>query len=401
MGAGQEHKALKLLKEAMSQGQWLILCNIHLSLTFIPALERELDNRTEPDSKFQLWLTTEENHSISERLIEKCQKYWYKRPIGLNESMKNIHKVWIENGISIGNNERSSRFLLVLAWVHSLLIERNKFIPQGWKHCYNFSSGDLLAAVKLVDEYTNGSDYNAFQRLVLDFIYGGRIDDINDRMIIEKYVRKYFSENVLQGGEELFQGWKNPSQWDSQTFHRAIQKIPYTYNPSWFHLPENVNKTFDREQTQRMIDQLKLIHADSLHTDDAHALKMKSVRALMEVWSSVRSFELEGYIKQIGCSSKNEFEDSTYHPLMIFFHDETQLGVQLYKVINETFDQFEIMLGDGLKGVSQHREAIDDIYRGNTPSLWREEWSGPSRATNWLKGVSIRLKALAHNQKDL
>ena len=402
MGAGQEGKALNLLRETMRQGHWLILCNIHLTLTFIPTLERELENGIESDSKFQLWLTAEENQSISERLIEKCQKYWYKRPTGLNESMKNIHNTWVENGILMEHNEKRSRFLLVLAWVHSIFTERNNYSPQSWKHCYNFSSADLTAAIDLIDEYTKGSDHDAFERLVVDYVYGGRIDDVDDRMIIEKYIRKYFSEKILQGEEELFQDWKNPRQWDNQTFHRAIKKIPYTYNPSWFNLPENVNKIVDRLQSQGMIDKLKVIHTDSLQTDEAYALKMKRVRALKDMWSSVRSRELEEFITKKCFSCNNKVEDSTKNnPLIEFIHNEIQLGTKLCKIIDNSFDQFEIVLRDGMKGVSQERESIDDIYRGNTPQLWRKEWSGPSCVTNWLKGLSTRLKALLQNQKGL
>merc|ERR1712087_337496 len=60
LGQGQGPKATRLMERARETGGWVLLCNCHLSVSWLPELERicEQMNPDETDNMFRLWLTS-------------------------------------------------------------------------------------------------------------------------------------------------------------------------------------------------------------------------------------------------------------------------------------------------------------------------------------------------------
>lgn len=58
MGGDQNEYALELFREAAQKGTWLCLKNLHLVISFVTILEKELLSM-EPHQDFRLFLTTE------------------------------------------------------------------------------------------------------------------------------------------------------------------------------------------------------------------------------------------------------------------------------------------------------------------------------------------------------
>ncbi|XP_075218683.1 dynein axonemal heavy chain 10-like [Lycorma delicatula] len=59
LGQGQDKAAVSLLVNAINRGNWLMLQNCHLLISFIRTLEKILDKNTKPHPDFRLWLTTD------------------------------------------------------------------------------------------------------------------------------------------------------------------------------------------------------------------------------------------------------------------------------------------------------------------------------------------------------
>lgn len=45
------------------------------------------------------------------------------------------------------------RIHLILCWIHSIIMERIKYIPIGWSKAYEFSEADLRCAFELINLY--------------------------------------------------------------------------------------------------------------------------------------------------------------------------------------------------------------------------------------------------------
>lgn len=73
MGQGQAEKAVTLLRECAKSGDWLVLKNVHLAVSWLPSLEKEL-LMLQKHEKFRLFLTSEPHPKFPSTLLEMSLK---------------------------------------------------------------------------------------------------------------------------------------------------------------------------------------------------------------------------------------------------------------------------------------------------------------------------------------
>ena len=66
--------AIELLENAVTRGQWLMLQNCHLLLSFTRELEKTLENIGKPHPDFRLWLTTDPNPNFPIGILQQSLK---------------------------------------------------------------------------------------------------------------------------------------------------------------------------------------------------------------------------------------------------------------------------------------------------------------------------------------
>ena len=153
MGQGQADIALQLLHSCASSGDWLCLKNLHLVISWLPTLEKEL-NVLEPHSEFRLWLTTESHSRFPTILLQSSLKITYEAPPGVKRNLQRTYESWTEEYISQGKDVTHAQSLFALAWFHAVVQERRCYIPQGWSKFYEFSTSDLRSSCNLLDRLT-------------------------------------------------------------------------------------------------------------------------------------------------------------------------------------------------------------------------------------------------------
>eukprot|EP01105_Mastigella_eilhardi_P022238 TRINITY_DN5471_c0_g1_i1.p1 TRINITY_DN5471_c0_g1~~TRINITY_DN5471_c0_g1_i1.p1 ORF type:complete len:3987 (-),score=1077.90 TRINITY_DN5471_c0_g1_i1:1263-13184(-) len=151
MGQGQQDAALAAVRHARRDGTWVVLKNLHLAVSWLPALEMELNAPELPHDSFRLWLTTEPHPKFSTILLQNSTKITYEAPPGLKKNLERTYESWGADFIAKGGVLRAQT-LFVLAWFHAVVQERRKFIPQGWTKFYEFNEGDLRAAAEMIDK---------------------------------------------------------------------------------------------------------------------------------------------------------------------------------------------------------------------------------------------------------
>lgn len=65
---------MELLDIAIARGQWLMLQNCHLLLSFTKDLEKIVENIGKPHPDFRLWLTTEPTPSFPIGILQQSLK---------------------------------------------------------------------------------------------------------------------------------------------------------------------------------------------------------------------------------------------------------------------------------------------------------------------------------------
>ncbi|PIO61608.1 dynein heavy chain [Teladorsagia circumcincta] len=91
MGQGQEQATIDAIRRASTDGQWLCLQNVHLMLSIIPVIQKELATVT-PHEKFRLWMTTEEENKFPAIMLQRSLKVTFEPPPGKPMSSWNCQK---------------------------------------------------------------------------------------------------------------------------------------------------------------------------------------------------------------------------------------------------------------------------------------------------------------------
>ena len=223
MGAGEYDFILLKIKEAAKKGNWICLKNLHLSISWLSNLEKEIKNfdMKNVNQNFKIFFTSESHVKFSQILLQISKKIAYETPPGVKKNLERIYQIWENNGPLNNNNDVNNnnsinsnfkkikyQALFSLAFVHALLQERRTYIPQGWVKFYEFSFSDLKVSAESLVNYIDSCNINInsnneeesekslriiwrnIKGLIINSFYGGRIDNEFDFEIMKTYIDK-------------------------------------------------------------------------------------------------------------------------------------------------------------------------------------------------------------------
>lgn len=210
LGQGQDRYAESKLDAGFRDGYWVMLQNIHLMPSWLPTLEKKLDQFMKEDGchpNFRLFLSAEPNKDIPVGILERCIKLTNEPPAGLKANMKRAWSYFPKDDID-EKDTKYNHILFALCYFHSVLIERRKFGAMGWNMFYPFNIGDLRDsyAVLCKNAETNTSGKIPWADLKYIFgeiMYGGHIVDDWDRRLCNSYLEYILQPNLCTEEFEL------------------------------------------------------------------------------------------------------------------------------------------------------------------------------------------------------
>lgn len=209
LGKGQGKKAVDGITKAQTEptqlqttGTWVVLQNCHLAVSFMPTLDRMIEEINLPaESTFRLWLTTEPTDKFPVTIVQNSIKATSEPPKGLRQNMLKSYK-------SISDTEFQSctkpiafrRLLWGLCFFNAVILERRKFGPLGWNIAYSFSASDFristLQLIQFLDFYDE-VPFEALIYMVAEANYGGRVTDTHDRITIDVILRDFYNPAMI------------------------------------------------------------------------------------------------------------------------------------------------------------------------------------------------------------
>lgn len=393
---GDNHNVLDTLQISAKEGQWVCLKNLHLAIQFLPLLEREWDRISDHShSNFRLWFTTERYNSVSSSLIEYSFKIAYQNPTGLKENVKKTFARREEQSLVVSEikikNGKKAKLLFILAWTHAILQERGLYGPQSWRLNYEFTTGDIDAAEKIIETFHDANNAVEIIRFFLiHFIYGGKISDCCDRNILRAYVDNYFREDVLEGHNELFPGFRIDQIWDNQSCHRAIREIPTIINtPSIiFGLPDNIMRSVQTNIVSSNIQKLqKLESKHSINRSNSHWWHA-IVEPIIQHWENIsHNISNVDMIELAKDSPDNQF--------LRFLQSELRLGQNLTTAVSSSINLLQKAKNGSIDSDSNNfQQLYNSLLDGLVPPTWKELWSGPINVKAWLTEMAKKKKKL-------
>ncbi|XP_034948410.1 dynein beta chain, ciliary-like [Chelonus insularis] len=254
LGQGQEPVAEAAMDLAAANGHWVILQNIHLVKTWLPSLEKKMDELSENShSDYRLFISAEPSldpHEciIPQGILESAIKITNEPPTGMHA---NIHKALDNfNQEILDSCSKESEFkgiLFALCYFHAVVAERRKFGPQGWNRIYPFNVGDLTISVSVLTNYLENNTkvpWDDLRYLFGEIMYGGHITDDWDRRLCRTYLFEYLKSDLIDGDLYLAPGFLAPPNSDYDTYHQYIDHYLPPESPVLYGLHPNAEIGF-------------------------------------------------------------------------------------------------------------------------------------------------------------
>ncbi|KAI8842138.1 dynein heavy chain and region D6 of dynein motor-domain-containing protein [Chytridium lagenaria] len=389
MGQGQGDVALSDFRKMAASGGWICLQNVHLVISWLPELEKELKSVT-PDKQFRIWMTSEAHAKFPASLLQNSLKITTEAPPGIKKNLQRIYEAWSPEYISTGPPLRAQA-LFALAWFHAVIQERRTYIPQGWNKFYEFSAADLRSSAELLSGMCVASggkapQWQVFHGLIEHAIYGGRIDDVQDDLKLRTYMKLYFNDDVFSIGgrapvRKLAKGITLPSISDHSAFATVINELPESDNVSLFGLPLNIDRALQRTASQTVLDQLKVLRLHDLQTQKFERERWsRELMPFLQLWKKLNTGN-DLLQKKIGGGAETDPINSFLTLVRTYqrHHSSPQIHSDLSSISK--------VLRGTLLMTSDVHAVSSSLMISETPKSWMGLWEGPESPQDYMKDV--------------
>jgi dynein heavy chain len=269
LGQGQGDNAKRLIANAKKNGEWVMLQNCHLSKSWMPELEAEVDALAHPDEddimtrtdpNFRLWLTSMPCDYFPVPVLQMGIKLTNEPPKGLRaNTMRSYNNVInAEEFDKCTKQGPWQKLLFGVCFFHATIQERKKFGPLGWNKLYEFNDSDLSTSVQVLRMFLDEQDtvpWDALRYVCGHINYGGRVTDDWDRRCLMSILSKFFTPDILDDayrfdGEGVYYA---PAHGDLDSMRAFAASLPPIDKPQIFGMHENANITFQNKETNLIL----------------------------------------------------------------------------------------------------------------------------------------------------
>lgn len=267
-----------MMSRAMKDGSWVILQNCHLCISWMPTLEKlveETDARR-VHKNYRLWCTTYPHPDFPSAILQNAVKMTIEPPAGLRA---NLLGSYTNDPISdpdffcsVEREKEWRAFLFALCFFHALIQERREFGALGWNNPYEFNNSDLRISVQQLAMFLDLYDEIPFKALNYctgQCNYGGRVTDDKDRRCLMTLLKRYFHPDSLKPGCKLSpEGeFMIPPDGDYDSYVAYINTLPMVVSPSVFGFHENASITKDQASTNLLMSSMLSCNRSAGATD--------------------------------------------------------------------------------------------------------------------------------------
>ena len=254
LGQGQGKKASTLIEKGILNGDWVMLQNCHLSISWMPVLEQICEN-FEPDRihpEFRLWLTSMPSEHFPSAVLQNGVKITKEPPKGIRANLKNTYlKLSNEDLKKTDKQTAFQKLLFGLSFYHALVVERKKFGPLGWNIPYEFNDTDMDISAAQLELYVSSYSeipYKVLQQLTSVVNYGGRITDDKDMRTSDIIVADFFCPKILDSDYKfsrsgIFYSFMPDPDAPHASYVEYIDTLPQYAEPEAFGMHDNANIT--------------------------------------------------------------------------------------------------------------------------------------------------------------
>lgn len=394
LGQGQGPRAEAMMRSAMERGKWVFFQNCHLAPSFMPSLERLVEN-IDPDKvhrDFRLWLTSMPSPKFPVSILQNGSKMTVEPPRGIKANLLRSFTGFSDEFYASCKREEFKFLLFSLCLFHGVTLERRKFGALGFNIPYEFTTGDLRICISqlsmFLEEYEEEIPFKVLKYTAGHINYGGRVTDDWDRRCIMNILNDFYSPDVLSTEHKFSESGiyhQLPLTSDHEHYLRYIRGLPINDTPEIFALHDNANITFAQNETFSLLQGI---------------LKMQprassgAGRSREEVMEEAGRNILEKVPQPISVSMVME-----KHPVR---YEESMNTVLIQEVIryNKLLETVRLTLNDllkALKGLVVMSQALEtmsnSIFINSVPELWASKaYPSLKPLASWVTDLVARVQ---------
>ncbi|XP_052086994.1 dynein axonemal heavy chain 1-like isoform X4 [Mytilus californianus] len=399
LGQGQGPRAEAMMRSAMERGKWVFFQNCHLAPSFMPTLER-LVEQIDPDKvhrDFRLWLTSMPSKVFPVFILQNGSKMTVEPPRGIKANLLKSYTSFTDDFLNSCENRHAEfkTLLLSLCLFHGVLIERRKFGALGFNIPYEFTDGDLRICVSQLKMFLQ--EYKDIPLKVLRYTgghinYGGRVTDDWDRRCMMSVLADFYSMEVINEDHKYSESGvyhQIPTTNDHNGYMAYIRSLPINDTPEVFGLHENANITFAQNETYSLLKSLLKLQPKSA------AGAGKSREEVME--DSAKDI-LGRVPKPIDINIVVEKYPVLYEQSMNTVL--TQEVIRYNRLLESIHGSLQSLLKalKGLVVLSQELEMMaNSLYDNSVPNMWaKKAYPSLKPLAQWVTDLEMRMQFI-HN----
>ena len=394
LGQGQGAIAVKEIERSKKEGSWVVLQNCHLAASFMPELEKKIDELKEcPKPEFRLWLTSMPASFFPVSVLQNGIKITNEAHKGLKNNLLRAYQSFDGKFMdSCSKQEIWRKLLFGLCLFNAIVLERRKFGPLGWNIPYEFSQSDLLISISQLQMFLNEYEdiqWDALNYMVAEANYGGRVTDPMDRRTIKILLSDFYTKEILEPGY-LFSDRKEyivPEKMDLFEYLSYIKSLPINDYPEVFGLHSNADITCALNESSTLLSTaLSLLpRTTEGGTQSQETILEEKSRIIQE--KIPEEFNIEECAKS--------------HPINYEESMNTVLQQELMRFNNliKTVKSSLIQLNKAIKGLvvfSSDLEAVgNSLFDNQVPELWQKSaYPSLKPLASWVLDFIQRIKFL-------
>jgi len=380
LGQGQGPKAEKLMDTATQEGGWVLLQNCHLATSWMPKLERMLEewDPKKINRDFRLWLTSYPSNKFPVAILQNGVKMTNEAPKGLRANMTGSymmdpvsHQEFFDGCTC---DAAFKRLVFNLCFFHAVIQERRLFGPLGWNIAYEFTENDLRISVRqlqmFLDEYPDELPLKALNYLTGECNYGGRVTEAMDRRLLATLLAAYYCDTAMDDDFVLFDPGDGqptpfipPPPGGHEVHLEHIRSLPLVSPPGVFGFHENANLTKEMGETYTMMRELLL----TMGTGGGGTSSTSPDIVVGEIAKDV----LFRVPKQWDVAKVQQKYPTMYEESMnTVLAQEINRFNGLIKVIRSSLQDIQKAVKGLLLMSAELEKCFFEIFNGTTPAMW-------------------------------
>ncbi|XP_062904770.1 dynein axonemal heavy chain 2 [Mobula hypostoma] len=397
LGQGQAPIATRMITEGVAEGNWVFLANCHLSLSWMPQLDKLIEQLQieDPHPDFRLWISSSPHPDFPVSILQSSIKITTEPPKGIKANMKRLYNLVTPQQFSRCSKPRKyKKLLFAMCFFHSLLLERKKFLQLGWNIVYSFNDSDFEVSENLLSIYLDEYDttpWDALKYLIAGVNYGGHVTDDWDRRLLTTYINDFFCDKAITTNYYKLSSLDNyyiPKDGDLNSYKEYISMLPSVEHPEAFGQHPNADVASEITEARRLFDTLLSLQPQ-VTTAEGRGLSREE-----------KVFELSGDVLQktpedLDYEGTRAMIQEDSFPLNVVLLQEIQRYNLLLNIIRVSLTELKMAI-QGLVVMSTDLEEIFNcIHDARVPSLWELAYPSMKPLGAWTRDLGHRVEQFA------